>query len=282
MKDAILESFADEVKRRAHQCNPPGIYRTVPDWEHLVILARMGQVVAESDNRGFVARVGDWLKACFTREIIIDPDQRNHRFLEESLELVQCLGCTKDEAHQLVDYVFGRDEGKRHQEIGGVMVTLAALCWAHGIGNLNGLAEIELARVWGKIEQIRKKAGGEARRLAAAGQITMSIIDDWLRQHPNLMLTRDQRSDLEELIREDYAPPDDPFDMNADLREDDDIAKRVIFTRGAKAMQASIALEFSVLDGVGSGVGNVIAGLAGFIEKIAIPQMPEEDENATT
>lgn len=110
----------------------------------------------------------------------------------------------------------------------------------------------------------------------------MSIIDDWLRQHPNLMLTRDQRSDLEELIREDYAPPDDPFDMNADLREDDDIAKRVIFTRGAKAMQASIALEFSVLDGVGSGVGNVIAGLAGFIEKIAIPQMPEEDENATT
>ena len=48
-------------------------------------------------------RVGDWLVACFGPEIASDKEERNHRFLEESLELVQACGCTRDEAYQLVD-----------------------------------------------------------------------------------------------------------------------------------------------------------------------------------
>jgi hypothetical protein len=104
----------------------------------------------------FQNRVDAWLLACFGEKIARDKAERNHRFLEEALELVQSLGCTVGEAHQLVDYVFGRPSGVPSQECGGVMVTLAALCTGHGLG-MEGCAETELTRIHGKIEQIRAK-----------------------------------------------------------------------------------------------------------------------------
>jgi len=104
----------------------------------------------------FQARVHDWIIACFGEEIGRDQVERNHRFLEESLELVQSLGCTVSEAHQLVDYVYGREIGEPNQEVGGVMNTLAALCTAAGL-DMAGAGETELARVWTKVEKIRAK-----------------------------------------------------------------------------------------------------------------------------
>jgi hypothetical protein len=76
----------------------------------------------------FQESVADWMLNCFGREISRDTVERNHRFLEEALELVQACGATAEEAHQLVDYVFNRPVGAPAQEVGGVMVTLAALC----------------------------------------------------------------------------------------------------------------------------------------------------------
>jgi NTP pyrophosphatase (non-canonical NTP hydrolase) len=110
------------------------------------------------DARGetFQARVKPWMDACFGAEISADKIERNHRFLEEALELVQANGCTQSEAHQLVDYVYGRDVGEINQEVGGVMVTLAALCLANGIDMHKG-GETELARIWTKVEKIRAK-----------------------------------------------------------------------------------------------------------------------------
>ena len=102
----------------------------------------------------FQARVQPWLMACFGEMIAGDCEERNHRFLEEALELVQACSCTADEAHQLVDYVFGRPAGEKGQEVGGVMVTLAALCLAQGL-DLHDEAETELARIWTKVEQIQ-------------------------------------------------------------------------------------------------------------------------------
>jgi hypothetical protein len=104
----------------------------------------------------FQSQVQSWMTACFGHEISNDKTERNHRFLEESLELVQACGCTQHEAHQLVDYVYGRPTGEPHQEVGGVMVTLAALCLAQDL-NMHVDGETELARVWTKIEQIREK-----------------------------------------------------------------------------------------------------------------------------
>jgi hypothetical protein len=104
----------------------------------------------------FQNEVGLWLLACFGEEVARDQSQRNHRFLEEAIELVQSLNCTRSEAHQLVDYVFDRPTGEPMQEVGGVMVTLAGLGWANAMP-VTMLGALELARVWQNIERIRQK-----------------------------------------------------------------------------------------------------------------------------
>ena len=104
----------------------------------------------------FQARVQPWMMTCFGVEISGDRTERNHRFVEEALELAQACGCTDSEAHQLVYYVWGRPVGHPHQEVGGVMVTLAALCLAYGM-DMHQAGEDELARVWTKIDVIRAK-----------------------------------------------------------------------------------------------------------------------------
>lgn len=101
-------------------------------------------------------RVDEWIWHCFGEAIRGDKAERNHRFIEEALELVQAAGCTASEAHQLVDYVFSRPIGDVKQEVGGVMNTRAALCNIHDI-DLDAAAETELRRVWTKSDQIRAK-----------------------------------------------------------------------------------------------------------------------------
>lgn len=104
----------------------------------------------------FQEKVKDWTIHCFGEEIAMNRVERNHRFLEESLELIQSLGCTSSEAHQLVDYVFNREVGEKAQECGGVMVTLAALCNANKL-DMETCGTSELERVWEKADSIREK-----------------------------------------------------------------------------------------------------------------------------
>lgn len=94
----------------------------------------------------FQLRVQPWLMECFGAEIAADRIERNHRFFEEAIELIQACGMTASEAHQLVDYTFGRPLGEPSQEVGGVMVTLAALCLANGL-DMHVAGETELARI---------------------------------------------------------------------------------------------------------------------------------------
>jgi hypothetical protein len=60
-------------------------------------------------------------------------NERLFRFSEESLELLQSLGMTKDEVLRMVDYVYARPIGEPNQELGGAMLTLAALSTAHAM-----------------------------------------------------------------------------------------------------------------------------------------------------
>lgn len=119
-------------------------------------------VLADYDRAGgpplasYQRQVHRWMLKCFGGQITADRMERNHRFLEEALELVQANGCTQSEARQLVDYVFGRPVGDPDQEVGGVMVTLAALCTASGL-EMQAAGERELSRIWTKVEQIRAK-----------------------------------------------------------------------------------------------------------------------------
>ena len=67
----------------------------------------------------FQNRVWQWVVACFPEAAHLNVRERNHRCLEEALELAQSNACTKEEAHQLVEYVFGRAPGDVRQEVGG-------------------------------------------------------------------------------------------------------------------------------------------------------------------
>ena len=94
----------------------------------------------------FQEKIKSWVVFCFGETIANDKAERNHRFLEESLELVQACECTAEEAHMLVDYVFNRPVGEKYQEVGGVMVTLAALCSAQDLDMATD-GYIELGRI---------------------------------------------------------------------------------------------------------------------------------------
>ena len=118
--------------------------------------------VDTSAEAEFQQGVAKWMEACFGPVISADCVERNHRFIEEALELVQACGCQRSEAHQLVDYVYNREMGEPTQEVGGVMVTLAALCLANGF-DMASAGRTELARVWTKIETIRAKQAAKPR-----------------------------------------------------------------------------------------------------------------------
>jgi hypothetical protein len=107
----------------------------------------------------FQTRVAGWMDDCFTPEIKADKLERCDRFIEEALELVQTNpDFGRDRAHALVDYVFDRPVGETGQEVGGVMVTLAALCGPFGV-DMVAEAEREYTRISqpAVIEKIRTK-----------------------------------------------------------------------------------------------------------------------------
>jgi hypothetical protein len=107
-------------------------------------------------------RVQRWMMACFDPTTSADKQERNHRFLEEALELVQACGATQSEAHQLADYVYGWQINDPFQEVGGVMITLATLCLADD-QDMHQAGEVELARIWTKVEQIRAKQAAKSK-----------------------------------------------------------------------------------------------------------------------
>lgn len=98
----------------------------------------------------------DWAMQTFDVAHVQNTYVRACRFGEEALELVQALGVTKEDALKLVDYVYGRPVGEPSQEVGGVMVTMAVLCFAADL-KMDECAERELARCWKNIEKIRAK-----------------------------------------------------------------------------------------------------------------------------
>ena len=188
------------------------------DWRNgmeAVILARLRRLqpgLPSCQSRGL-----PWMLECFGPTIPYDKLERGDRFLEEALELLQSGGFPKERITALVNYVYDRDVGEPRQEVGGVMVTLAAYCIAHEI-NMHDAAETELARIWTKVEQIRAKQaakptgsalpvpvednGPTAGELAAIGQSVMNWIG---------MLA------MQEGPLKDWTPAEDPVEIIPDL-----------------------------------------------------------------
>jgi hypothetical protein len=89
-------------------------------------------------------------------DLVESLDERNHRFLEEALELLQACGCTKEEVLQVANYVFSKPKGDKAQELGGTMVTLTALSLTNNL-DLMHCFEKELELSERNVELIRNK-----------------------------------------------------------------------------------------------------------------------------
>lgn len=95
---------------------------------------------------GYQREIADWMKRCFSPSTVSNPRERAFRMMEEATELFQAMDCSKEEAQTILDYVFARPKGEPSQEVGGLSVTIAALCGPTGI-NWEDAAIKELERI---------------------------------------------------------------------------------------------------------------------------------------
>lgn len=121
-----------------------------------VVDAFLQRIAEAGDPLTFQADVDKWVLECFGQAIRDSIPERCHRLFEEATETVQSLGATREECHMLVDYVFDRPPGDPFQEVGGLLVCIAALCNASSI-DMHWAAGVELHRIWGLIDKIRQK-----------------------------------------------------------------------------------------------------------------------------
>ncbi len=113
---------------------------------------------AAPSEASFQDEVSEWIKTCFPADVCDDMRERGDRVLEEVLELLQSHGYDRRRVAPLVQYVYERPVGEPKQEMGGVMVTLAAYARAARLG-MYACANEELSRIRSVevIAKIRKK-----------------------------------------------------------------------------------------------------------------------------
>lgn len=114
---------------------------------------------------GFQFAVWGWCVRCFGSKVTENRKERLFRFYEEATELIQAGGLRKEEAQQVLDYVYARPSGLLHQEVGGVMVTLAALCSANSC-EMDVAAGDEFNRI-NTLEMIERIRAKQASKRAA-------------------------------------------------------------------------------------------------------------------
>lgn len=106
-----------------------------------------------SDLIQFQKRIAIWMRETLPEAVGL-THERGLRFIEEAVELVQAIGLSDADVHRVVDYVYGRPIGSAWQEVGGTMVTLAALCEAAAV-DLDAAAMGEAQRI--ELPEIRLK-----------------------------------------------------------------------------------------------------------------------------
>lgn len=97
-----------------------------------------------------------WLVECLGQATAGNTRLRTGRFIEEAVELAQAGGLTEQECIDMVRYVYSRPVGDVRQEIGGVRISLAALCTAFGVDEDVAIKQ-EMANCWKNIEKIRAR-----------------------------------------------------------------------------------------------------------------------------
>lgn len=98
--------------------------------------------------REFQESVRCWLVKHLGLQVADDKHMRCSRYCEESIELLQSLDYPKSDILALVDYVYDRPVGDPFQEVGGVQITLNALCCTKEVGiDIEEAGAVELERI---------------------------------------------------------------------------------------------------------------------------------------
>lgn len=157
--EALLRALETDAARGETLIRPAFSY---------ILLAELRATLAQPAD--FQQRAVAWVRAAFGTEPADCKEERAHRFLEESLELVQAAGVSAGDAHALVEYVYQRPAGEFEQEVGGVLLTLAPLAAAHGV-RMEAAGEAELARVNSPavLEKCRRKNASKPRNSPLPG-----------------------------------------------------------------------------------------------------------------
>jgi len=126
--------------------------------------------------KAFQMGVAMWMRKCFgphkpavaqTAEPTDDGYARNvrhWRFFEEVVETMQAGSIPKSDLLALVDYTYDRPVGVFRQEIGGVLITLAALCNREEVSmEQAGMDELMRISTPEMIEKIRAKQATKPR-----------------------------------------------------------------------------------------------------------------------
>lgn len=74
----------------------------------------------------------DWARRCFGNDHVVNVQVRSIRNLEETAELSQALGVSRETALLTINTVYDRPVGDIDQEIGGTLLTAVVLCEALG------------------------------------------------------------------------------------------------------------------------------------------------------
>lgn len=109
-------------------------------------LAELPYPAGHDHPPSFQSGVTTWMGRCFQPSLYTSMTERGDRLLEEVLETLQAHGYDQSRVPTLVAYVYGRPVGDPEQEVGGVMVTLAAYCAVAGL-DMHGAGDAELARI---------------------------------------------------------------------------------------------------------------------------------------
>ena len=102
------------------------------------------------------ARVGKWLVDCFGNSITFDKQERNCRFFEEAVELVQAYQFPKWVALAMVEYIYERDPGDPKKEPGDLLIAFLAHCHVNG-NDAQVCLEEALENIQVNIAKIREK-----------------------------------------------------------------------------------------------------------------------------
>ena len=145
------------------------------------------------DMRIFQDRAWSWCLEVFAdRPQMSSVDERCRRFLEEAIELVQAAGLPESMAQRLVAHVYSRPVGEVRQEVGGAMVTLAAL--AHALFVDAGDAAVdEMRRIERPEVRERVRAKQAEKDVALAAEPSPEVCGICAKAHPLVWATHEAR-----------------------------------------------------------------------------------------